>query len=54
MFPASDKAGIDANLADNARALEEAVEFDADCLVLVVGGMPEGSRDLAGRPPTGG
>ncbi len=48
MFPARDKAGFAANLADNARALEEAIELEADCLVLVVGGMPEGSRDLQG------
>jgi sugar phosphate isomerase/epimerase len=48
MFPAADKTGFEANLEDNARALEEAVELAADCLVLVVGGMPEGSKDLAG------
>ena len=48
MFPASDKAGFEANLDDNRRAVDEAAELNADCLVLVVGGLPEGSRDLTG------
>src|SRR3972149_2359371 len=33
---------------DNLRAIEEAHELGASCLVLVVGGMPPGSKDLAG------
>jgi len=33
-------------LDDNRRAIEEAHELEADCLVLVVGGLPEGSKDL--------
>jgi len=33
---------------DNLRAIEEAHELGAPALILVVGGMPEGSRDLAG------
>ncbi|MER7842402.1 sugar phosphate isomerase/epimerase family protein [Kitasatospora sp. NPDC096077] len=37
-----------AALADNLAALEEAAELGTDTLVLVVGGLPEGSRDLAG------
>lgn len=37
-----------AALAENFRALEEAAELGADTLVMVVGGLPEGSRDLAG------
>ncbi len=32
---------------DNMRAIEEAHALDARCLVLVVGGLPEGSKDLA-------
>jgi sugar phosphate isomerase/epimerase len=32
---------------DNLRAIEEAHELGAACLVLVVGGMPAGSKDLA-------
>ncbi len=33
-------------LDDNRRAIEEAHALEADCLVLVVGGLPEGSKDL--------
>lgn len=46
MFPAADKAGLAAAIDDNMRAIDEAVELGADCLVLVVGGIPAGSRDL--------
>jgi sugar phosphate isomerase/epimerase len=46
MFPAADAAGLQANIDDNRLAIDEAVTLGADCLVLVVGGMPEGSRDL--------
>ena len=31
---------------DNRRAIEEAHELGAQCLVLVVGGLPDGSKDL--------
>jgi sugar phosphate isomerase/epimerase len=31
---------------DNRRAVDEAHALGADCLVMVVGGLPEGSRDL--------
>src|SRR6266581_4499329 len=31
---------------DNLRAIEEAHALGAQCLVLVVGGLPEGSKDL--------
>lgn len=47
MFPAADDAGRQAALDDNRRAVDEAVGIGAQCLVLVVGGMPEGSRDIA-------
>jgi len=33
---------------DNRRAIEEAHELRAQCLVLVVGGLPPGSKDLGG------
>jgi sugar phosphate isomerase/epimerase len=33
---------------DNRRAIEEAYELGAQCLVLVVGGLAAGSKDLAG------
>jgi sugar phosphate isomerase/epimerase len=47
-FPASDAAGRRAAIDDNRRAVEEAAALRADCLVLVVGGLPAGSRDIAG------
>jgi len=46
MFPASDSAGRKKNIEDNIRAIDEAVTLEAECLVLVVGGLPEASRDL--------
>ncbi len=48
MFPAPTEAGRQAALDDNRRALEEAVALGAECLVLVVGGLPGDSRDIAG------
>src|SRR3546814_11353090 len=48
MFPAADAAGRQAAIDDNRRAIDDAAALDAQCLVLVVGGMPAGSRDLAG------
>jgi sugar phosphate isomerase/epimerase len=48
MFPAADAAGRKAAIEDNLRALEEAVGIDAQCLVLVCGGLPAGSKDIAG------
>lgn len=47
MFPAADAAGLQANIDDNRRAIDEAAVLGADCLVLVVGGMPAGSRNIA-------
>jgi sugar phosphate isomerase/epimerase len=35
-------------IEDNLRALDEAADLAAECLVLVVGGLPAGSTDLAG------
>ena len=35
-------------LDDNRRAIEEAHALGAQCLVMVVGGLPEGSKDLIG------
>ena len=40
MFPAADAAGLKAAHDDNRRAVDEARELDAACLVLVVGGLP--------------
>ncbi len=46
MFPATDKAGLAAAIDDNKRAIDEAAAIQADCLVLVVGGLPKGSKNL--------
>lgn len=40
MFPAADAAGLQAARDDNRRAVDEAAELKAQCLVLVVGGLP--------------
>ncbi len=48
MFPATDEAGKQAAIDDNKRAIDEASVLGAECLVLVVGGLPKGSRDIAG------
>jgi len=48
MFPATDAAGRRAALDDNRRAVDEAAAIGAQCLILVVGGLPTGSRDLGG------
>jgi sugar phosphate isomerase/epimerase len=40
MFPAADAAGLQAARDDNRRAVDEAAELGAPCLVLVVGGLP--------------
>ena len=40
MFPAADAAGLQAAHEDNRRAVDEACELNAACLVLVVGGLP--------------
>jgi sugar phosphate isomerase/epimerase len=40
--------GRAAALDDNRRAIDEAATLRAGCLVLVVGGLPAGSRDLPG------
>ncbi|GLW99285.1 sugar phosphate isomerase/epimerase family protein [Microtetraspora sp. NBRC 16547] len=37
-----------AALDDNRRAIDEAAGLGTDCLVMVVGGLPPGSRDLRG------
>lgn len=48
MFPAADAAARRAALDDNRRAVDEAVALAARCLVLVTGGLPPGSKDIAG------
>lgn len=48
MFPAETAAGRRAQIDDNLRAIDEAAALNADCLVLVVGGLPGASKDLTG------
>ena len=48
MFPADTPAGRQANIDDNLRAIDEAAALNADCLVLVVGGLPGSSKDIVG------
>jgi sugar phosphate isomerase/epimerase len=47
MFPAADKSGMAAAIDDNKRAIDEAAALGADCLVMVVGGLPGASKDIA-------
>ncbi len=48
MFPAADRNGRQAAIDDNLRAVDDAAVLEARCLVLVAGGLPPGSKDLAG------
>ena len=48
LFPAADDAGRRAAIDDNRRAIDEADGIGAQCLVLIAGGLPKGSKDLAG------
>ena len=48
MFTYADAAGRRASREDNARAVNEAFELGAQCLILVVGGLAAGSKDIAG------
>src|ERR1700733_4552315 len=45
-FPAADQAGLASAIEDNLRAIDEAAALNADCLVIVAGGLPTGSRDI--------
>jgi sugar phosphate isomerase/epimerase len=47
MFTASDATGREKAKDDNRRAVDEAVAIGAECVVLVVGGLPAGSKDIA-------
>ena len=46
MFSAAGKDERQAAIDDNKRAIDEASALGAECLVLVVGGLPRGSRDI--------
>ena len=47
LFPATTTQGLRAAVDDNRRAIDEAVEVGARCLVLIAGGLP---KDANGRP----
>ena len=46
-FPAPTAAERARAIEDNRRAVDEAAALGADCLVMVVGGLPAGSKDIA-------
>ena len=48
MFPAADRQGRKRAIEDNLRAIDDAATIEARCLVLVAGGLPPGSKDIAG------
>ncbi|WP_241522172.1 sugar phosphate isomerase/epimerase family protein [Chimaeribacter californicus] len=48
MFPAATPQARRKALEENFRAVDEALTLGAACLVLVVGGLPDGSKDLVG------
>jgi sugar phosphate isomerase/epimerase len=48
LFPATDEAGRRAVFDDNRRAVDEAAAIGARSLVMIAGGLPKGSKDLAG------
>ncbi|WP_337175440.1 sugar phosphate isomerase/epimerase family protein [Paludisphaera sp.] len=48
MFPGATEAERLAARDDNRRAVDEALTLGSQCLVLVVGGLPKGSKDIAG------
>jgi sugar phosphate isomerase/epimerase len=48
LFTAIDAAGRQRAIDDNRAAIETAATVKARCLILVAGGVPDGSKDLAG------
>ncbi len=45
-FPAANAEGRQTAIDDNRRAIDEAATLGAACLVLVVGGLPDGTKDI--------
>jgi sugar phosphate isomerase/epimerase len=48
LFPAADAAGRQAAIDMNKAMIDEAAAIGADCIVMIGGGLPAGSRDLPG------
>lgn len=46
-IPALSVEGFKANVEANRRAITDAAKLGASCFVMVVGGLPEGSKDIA-------
>src|SRR6185312_4490543 len=46
LFAALDEAGRQAAIADNRKMIDEAAAIGADCIVMIGGGLPKGSRDI--------
>ena len=46
-LPSLTREGLQANIESNRRALDDAAVLGANSFVMVVGGLPEGSRDIA-------
>jgi sugar phosphate isomerase/epimerase len=46
-IPAADRAGFTANIDANRRAIDDAAKLGAHSFVMVVGGLPAGSKDIA-------
>jgi sugar phosphate isomerase/epimerase len=47
LMPAAENRGWRAALDDNKRAIDEAAAIGARCLIMVAGGVPPGSKDIA-------
>ncbi|MFM9881966.1 MAG: sugar phosphate isomerase/epimerase family protein [Burkholderiales bacterium] len=48
LFPALERKDRQAAIDSNLRAIDEAATLGAQCLVIVAGGLPKGSKDLIG------
>jgi sugar phosphate isomerase/epimerase len=46
LFAALDEAGRQAAIDDNRKMIDEAAAIGADCIVMIGGGIPKGSRDI--------
>lgn len=46
-LPSLTREGLQANIESNRRALDDAAVLGANSFVMVVGGLPEGSKDIA-------
>src|SRR3981189_2179893 len=46
LFPAADAAGRQAAIDDNRRMIDEGAAIGADCMIMIGGGLPKGSRDI--------